>query len=60
MSLICELFYESQDLVRASDEEVIATAKDKIEKYKNYISRLPILAPVEDIPMKSTTWLSVH
>jgi len=34
MSLICELFYESQGLVRASDEEVIATAKDKIEKYK--------------------------
>src|SRR5690606_15082177 len=34
MSLICELFYESQGLIRASDEEVIATAKDKIEKYK--------------------------
>ena len=34
MSLICELFYESQGLQRASDAEVIATAKDKIEKYK--------------------------
>lgn len=34
MSMICELFYASQGLVRDSDAEVIATAQDKIEKYK--------------------------
>lgn len=34
MSLICELFYESKQMKRDSDEQVIATAKEKIEKYQ--------------------------
>lgn len=33
MSLICELFYETNGLVRESDEKVIDTARRKIEAY---------------------------
>lgn len=33
MSLICELYYETSDQQRISDEDVIITARDKISKY---------------------------
>ncbi|UIR56538.1 nicotinate phosphoribosyltransferase [Sphingobacterium sp. SRCM116780] len=34
MALICELYYELGDLKRFPDEQVIADAKNKIQKYK--------------------------